>query len=52
MVTGLTRLAGRIMGNFSPVTDMAKFSSVTVYMGNFKLGYRDEQGAIFQVSSR
>ena len=48
-------------GNFSPVTvHMGNFSSVSELRfqpgycsyGNFHLGYRDEQGATLQVSSR
>ena len=45
-VTGLDRLAERSLpsvhiGNFSPVREL-----------KFQLGYRDEQGATFEVSSR
>ena len=55
-VTGLARLVGRIwpsvhMGNFGPVGKLRFRSGYRSY-GKFQLGYRDEQGVIFQVSSR
>ena len=43
-VTGLARLAGGIL----PFVRMGNFSLVYCYYGKFQLGYRDEQGAIFQ----
>ena len=55
-VNGLARLAGQIlpsvhMGNFSPVTEL-RFQPEHCSYGTFQPSYRDDQGAIFQVSSR
>ena len=55
-VTGLARLAGRSlpsvhMGDFSPVREL-RFQPGYCSYENFQLGYRDEQGATLQVSSR
>ena len=55
-VTGLAWLAGGSlpsvhMGNFSPVSEL-RFQPGYCSYGKFQLGYRDEQGATFQVSSR
>ena len=55
-VTGLARLAGRRlpsvhMGNFIPARELRFQPSYCSY-GKFQLGYRDEQGVIFQVLSR
>ena len=55
-VTGLARLARRslssvYMGNFSPVREL-RFQPGYCSYGKFQLGYRDEPGATFQVSSR
>ena len=54
-VTVLARLAGRSlpsvhMGNFSPVREL-RFQPGYCSYGRFQLGYRDEQGVTFQVSS-
>ena len=55
-VTELARLAGQSvlsvhMENFSPVREL-RFQPGYCSYGKFQLGYRDEQGEIFQVSSR
>ena len=55
-VTGLAWLTGRIlssirMENFSPVTELIFQPSYCPYW-KFQLGYRGEQGVLFQVSSR
>ena len=38
-------------GNYSPVREL-RFQPGYCSYGKFQLGYRDEQGATFQVSSR
>ena len=55
-VTGLARLLLQSlpsvhMENFRPVREL-RFQSGYCSYGKFQLGYRDEQGATFQVSSQ
>ena len=52
-VTGLARLKGQLlpsvhMGNFNQVSEL-RFQPYYCSYGKFQLGYRDKQGATFQL---